>query len=111
MGNDLSILDEDAALASTGGDVELAQLLQETCVEESPKLIQAARDAVAKDDFTSARRCGHSLKSSFGVVGAAVAASHSEKLEFIDSDDVEAFRQAIDSIDVAFRQFTERINS
>jgi HPt (histidine-containing phosphotransfer) domain-containing protein len=78
-------------------------MLLETCLEDSPKLIQEARDAVANGDFVTARRCGHSLKSSFGVVGAASAAAESEKLEFTESDDPVAFNQAIAAVDAAFR--------
>jgi HPt (histidine-containing phosphotransfer) domain-containing protein len=101
--NDLPILDKSAALESTGGDESLAQILLDTCLEDSPKLIEEARDAVANGDFVSARRSGHSLKSSFGVVGAAVAAAESEKLEFIESDDLDAFKEAIAAVDAAFR--------
>ena len=110
MANELPILDKSAALESTGGDEDLAQLLLETCLEESPRLIQDARDAVAGGDFVVARRCGHSLKSSFGVVGAAVAAAAAEKLEFIELDDRSAFDQAISSVAAALQQLTEQAN-
>ena len=109
MGEDLPIHDKAAALASTGGDAELAEILLETCVEETPKLIQEAREAVTKNDFVTARRCGHSLKSSFGVIGALDAAAESEKLEFSQSDDADVIRKAIDVVDQAYKKLTDQI--
>ncbi len=107
--NELPILDESAALECTGGDLELVRLLRSTCLEETPHLIASARNAVNNRDWTAARRCGHSLKSSFGAIGAKSAAAKSELLEFEESNDAHQISSAIESIEAAFQQLCTRI--
>lgn len=108
---ELLVLDHDAALQSTAGDFDLACTLQNICLEEAPKIIGDAKSAVEERDWVSARRCGHSLKSSFGVIGAQVAAAKSEELETIASENKTAYSVAIGFIEEAFEQLVTRIES
>ncbi|MEM7454114.1 MAG: transporter substrate-binding domain-containing protein [Planctomycetota bacterium] len=98
------VLDRDAALQATGGDVDLAKVLLETCIDEVPQILERARDAVARADFVTARRNGHSLKSSFGSVGALDASEKSKALEFCESESADEFNDAIGGIEQAFHQ-------
>ncbi len=111
VSNEPAILDESAALEATGGDSDLAKLLQSTCLEEAPKLIQDAKTAVENSDFVSARRCGHSLKSSFGAIGAKAASAKSEELEFLESESLEDFHATIGQIELALNQLADWIGS
>jgi HPt (histidine-containing phosphotransfer) domain-containing protein len=104
VSNEPAILDEAAALEATGGDSNLAKLLQSTCLEEAPKIILDAKTAVGNKDFESARRCGHSLKSSFGAIGAMAASAKSEGLEFLMSENAEDFRASLGQIEDALNQ-------
>jgi HPt (histidine-containing phosphotransfer) domain-containing protein len=103
------VLDEAEALATTGGDQDLAQVLRETLLEEAPGMIADARLAIDTGDWVAARRCGHSMKSSFGAVGAMAASEMAKRLEFVESDDAGDFREAIESIDEEFRKLSELI--
>ncbi len=99
-------IDREQALAATGGNMELAKVLFETCLEESPKIISEAKAAVEKNDFETARRCGHSLKSSFGVVGATKAADAAQILEFAKTEDADQYSRAVGEIEKAFEELT-----
>lgn len=110
MDNHLPIHDPDVALESTGGDTDLAQMLMDTCLEESPKIIQEAKDLISQGDLVGARRCGHSLKSSFGVVGAMVASAEAQKLEFTETDEPTELETAINSVEAAFNQLVKKVS-
>ncbi len=101
------VLDEQEALATTGGDQELAQVLRRTLLEEAPGMIAAARLAVEQADWSAARRYGHSMKSSFGAVGAMAASEMAKRLELIESGDATEFTETIRSIDEEFRKLTD----
>ena len=103
MEKDLPIHDPTIALEATGGDTDLADILMDTCLEESPKIIGEAREAISGDDLAAARRCGHSLKSSFGAVGAMKAAAASQNLEFLEGEDRDVFESAIEAVENAFQ--------
>ena len=96
------LIDREQALAATGGNEELAQTIFETCMEESPKIVDQAKQAIAKSDFETAKRCGHSLRSSFGSIGAKQAAEAAGVLEHLDSNSADEFRSAIVGIEKAF---------
>ncbi len=97
-----SAIDREKALATTGGNENLAKVLYETCLEESPKIIAQAKKAIRDADFVTARRCGHSLRSSFGAVGAMEAATACKKLEFLDSTNAADYSEAVKLIEQAF---------
>jgi signal transduction histidine kinase/CheY-like chemotaxis protein/HPt (histidine-containing phosphotransfer) domain-containing protein len=98
------VIDCEKALATTGGDENLARILYETCVEESPKIIDQAKIAIADSDFATARRCGHSLRSSFGAVGATEASTACEQLEFLESNNAADYSEAVQLIEQAFNK-------
>jgi HPt (histidine-containing phosphotransfer) domain-containing protein len=109
--NDLPIFDENAALVTAGGDAELVELLRETCLRESPNIIAQAKTAVSEQDWKTARRSGHSLRSSFNAVGAMVASAKSGEMETVAEDDASQFLSAIDAVESAFQQFVDRLNA
>jgi signal transduction histidine kinase/DNA-binding NarL/FixJ family response regulator len=101
-------LDREAALATAGGDADLAKLLLQACMIESPKIITRARQAVKESDFRTARRCGHSLRSSLAAVGAMQAAAKTERLEFCQSVESSDYFSAIDAIEKSVEKIAER---
>lgn len=110
MLNELPVLDEAAALESTAGDAELAALLQTTCIEESPKLFVAARNAVKTGDWKNVRRQGHSLRSSFATIGAMAAAAQAHALEEITTENADDFLAAIDRVENAFQELISSLD-
>jgi HPt (histidine-containing phosphotransfer) domain-containing protein len=103
----LPVLDKESALETTGGDAELAHDLQVACMSEAPKLIEAARVAVKEVDWVTARRQGHSLRSSFGTIGAKIAEECAHGLEHVEAEDANDFNAALDSLDVAYQQLAD----
>jgi signal transduction histidine kinase/DNA-binding response OmpR family regulator len=108
---DDSIWDKAAALATTGGDEELAHDLLQLCLEQMPQLAQQARDAISARDWTVVRRTGHSMKSSLGNVGAMAAVKAAEELEFTESDSPEEFEKVLIKIGEAIAEFERVVQS
>ena len=100
--NENELIDREKALAATGGDEALAKVIFETCMEETPSIIDQAKQAIAESDFTTARRSGHSMRSSFGAIGATHAAEASRALEHLKSNDARQFTEAVAKIEKAF---------
>ena len=98
------LIDPQVALETTGGNRDLVKILFQTCLEETPAILAQARTAISSDDFVTARRCGHSLKSSFGAVGAVSASQLSEELEFCDSTRREDFEQRLGKVEAVFKR-------
>lgn len=105
------VVDQALALHCTGGDAQLAQVLLDTCIADVPNLIQAAKQAVASGDYIGARRCGHSLRTSFSNVGAVAAAAAATDLEFCQEAMEPAFHAKIVAIENAFRQLKQFANA
>ena len=105
----IPVIDEAEALATTGGDRELAQILRTTCLEETPNMIANAKAAIGNCDWIAARRCGHSMKSSFSAVGAMAAAAKAAELEFVKTDATDEFVTAIESIESEFQRLANRL--
>ena len=105
----IPVIDEAEALATTGGDRELAQILRSTCLEETPNMIANAKAAIGNCDWIAARRCGHSMKSSFSAVGAMAAAAKAAELEFVKTDATDEFVTAIESIESEFQRLANRL--
>ena len=102
--NENELIDREKALAATGGDEALAKVIFETCMEETPNIIDQAKQAIAESDFTTARRSGHSMRSSFGAIGATHAAEASRALEHLKSNDARQFTEAVAKIEKAFEE-------
>ncbi len=103
--NELPLFDRESALATTGGDEELAADLLQMCLEQIPELLKLAEEMVSKSDWMSLRRTGHSMKSSFGTVGAMAAAEKARQLEFVSEDSASQFFVAITAVELAYQEF------
>jgi two-component system sensor histidine kinase/response regulator len=69
------------ALERLGGDEDLLRELCEILLEESPKLLQKLREAIADADPEAVMRAAHSLKGELGYLGAPGAAQAARELE------------------------------
>ncbi|MGE3538390.1 MAG: response regulator [Candidatus Tectimicrobiota bacterium] len=72
-----TVFDQRAALARVKGDSAMLQEIVGVFFEETPLLLLALREAIARDDATAIMRAAHSLKgtvSSFGATAARDAA-------------------------------------
>ncbi len=107
----MSVLDSAAAMEVVAGDIDLAKILIETCLIETPKIISQALDSIEKEDFGTARRCGHTLSSNFFNVGAKRAAEISRALEFCEGTSVDKFMQAVGSVQSAFDELKNAVSS
>jgi two-component system, sensor histidine kinase and response regulator len=79
--------DKAEALDRLGGDEELLRELCQIFLEESPKLMQKLRRAIADADAEAAMRAAHSLKGELGYLGAAGASQAARTLEDMGHDD------------------------
>jgi len=69
------------SLARLDGDEVLFRELCGIFVDESPKLLEKLRQAIAANDPEGVRRAAHSLKGELGYLGAAAAVQTSQELE------------------------------
>ncbi len=73
----------DQLVETTGGDKSfLADLIGEY-LNDSPKLIQQMRDALAANQIDDFRRAAHSLKSTSASMGAMNLSAQSKELEMM----------------------------
>lgn len=105
------VLDDAAALETAGGDAGLVDLLRETCLKETPTLIANAKLAIEQQDWKTVRRSAHSLRSSLGAIGALAASAESGEMEMLTADDAVEFLKRLQSVEVAFQQVVERLQS
>jgi two-component system, sensor histidine kinase and response regulator len=118
------VLDRELALARVDGDEGLLADLAKLFCEESPKLLSAVQDAVAKKDAAALKRAAHSLRGSmspFAAREATEAASRLEELarvgELANADDayallvaqVERLRHALESLGGGSGKFQETV--
>ena len=96
------LIDRKAALEATGGDERLVEILFDTCIEETPAILEQARNSIQNGDFDSVRRNGHSMRTSFSVVGAKQAAEVSRSLEYCESEDAADYLRALGSVEAEF---------
>jgi len=69
------------ALERLGGDEDLLQEVCQIFLQESPKLLQQLRQAIADADPEALMRAAHSLKGELGYLGAAEATQAARELE------------------------------
>jgi HPt (histidine-containing phosphotransfer) domain-containing protein len=69
------------ALDRLGGDEDLLRELCQIFLEESPKLLQTLREAVAASDSDAVMRTAHSLKGELSYLGATAASQNARELE------------------------------
>jgi HPt (histidine-containing phosphotransfer) domain-containing protein len=70
-----------ALLDDMGGDVEVVKELVQSYLEEAPRLLAEARDALAKADVATVQRAAHTLKSTSATFGALALAESSKAIE------------------------------
>jgi two-component system sensor histidine kinase/response regulator len=75
------VVDREVALARVDGDEGLLADLAKLFCEESPKLLSAVQDAVAKRDTAALKRAAHSLKGSISTFAARDATEAALRLE------------------------------
>jgi CheY-like chemotaxis protein len=75
------VVDREVALARVDGDEGLLADLAKLFCEESPKLLFAVQDAVAKRDTAALKRAAHSLKGSISTFAARDATEAALRLE------------------------------
>jgi signal transduction histidine kinase/DNA-binding response OmpR family regulator len=73
--------DASGALRYTGGDAALLRELLTVFVEDAPRDLRAAGEALERQDAVRLAGVAHRMKASLHVVGAAVAASLAKQLE------------------------------
>lgn len=105
----IPVLDDAAALETAGGDPELVDLLRETCVQEVPKLIASAREAIERQDWKTVRRNAHSMRSGLGAIGALAASAKSGEMEASPDDDADAFSSLIRNVEAEFQKVVTRL--
>ncbi len=69
------------ALQRLGGDEDLLRDLCQIFLEESPKLLQKLREAIADANPEAVMRAAHGLKGELGYLGAAKAMQAARELE------------------------------
>jgi two-component system, sensor histidine kinase and response regulator len=74
------------ALDRLGGDEDLLRELCQIFLEESPKLMQTLREAIASSDPQGVNHAAHSLKGELGYLGAAGAVQAARQLEEMGHD-------------------------
>ncbi|MGD9660211.1 MAG: Hpt domain-containing protein [Porticoccaceae bacterium] len=79
-------LDWQGALKKLEGDKQLLMELAEMFLQQSPELLAAIDQALAKKDAPELRRAAHTLKSSAKVVGADATAEAALVLENLSRD-------------------------
>jgi CheY-like chemotaxis protein len=79
------VLDRELALARVDGDEGLLADLAKLFCEESPKLLFAVEDAVARKDAAALKRAAHSLKGSMSTFAARDATEAALRLEELAS--------------------------
>jgi len=75
------IIDIDAALSHTEGDLELLTRMAGLFLDECPELLLRMRDAARRGSFQELERAAHSLKSSMAIFGATAAYEAALRLE------------------------------
>ncbi|MCA1811729.1 MAG: Hpt domain-containing protein [Halobacteriales archaeon] len=70
-----------ALLDDMGGDAEVVKELVQSYLEEAPRLLAEARQALADSDAATVQRAAHTLKSTSATFGALALAESSRVLE------------------------------
>ncbi len=79
--------ERDVALARVGDDETLLADLAKIFCEQSPRLLAAVQQAIAKKDVVDLKRAAHSLRSAIATFSAHEATSIAAKLEEFTSSD------------------------
>jgi two-component system sensor histidine kinase/response regulator len=119
------VLDREVALARVDGDESLLADLAKLFCEESPKLLSAVQDAVARRDAAALKRAAHSLKGSMSTFAARDATEATLRLEELAHSgelanaegayallaaQVERLKRALESLGSGSRRFSETMS-
>ena len=100
------------ALAAIGGDHELLNVLTESVIEETPKLLAAVRDAVAARDAKAISAAAHALKGAIRYFGDSEAYAEASILEDIGQDTgVEEAPAALAQLETQIAQLLDVLRS
>lgn len=103
-------LDWEHTLRRTSGDPELARELAQLYVEETPKLIDQMRTALATNDAELLQRCAHTLKTSASYFGASSIVETATALEALgQAEDITEGRELVAAIDGAAMSLIEKL--
>jgi two-component system sensor histidine kinase/response regulator len=80
-GEGRTIIDRSEALERVGGDVELLRELIEVFLQDCPRMMEEASEAMQAGDVAKLKRAAHSLKGSVGILGARAAFEAALRLE------------------------------
>ena len=84
--SDGKAFDRTIAMKRVGGDEELLNELIEIFLQETPKLMNQVREAIAEQDSPTLRRAAHSIKGSASNFGAAAVCTPAARLEKMGQD-------------------------
>lgn len=73
--------DKAEMLDRLGGDEDLLRELVSTLVEESPRLLDTLREAIASSDSDAVMRGAHSIKGSVSCFGGGLVEKSAQRLE------------------------------
>jgi HPt (histidine-containing phosphotransfer) domain-containing protein len=89
-------------LESVEGDHDLMKTLVEVAMEEGPRLLQAVRDAVEREDAEAIRRAAHALEGSIRNFGQTRAFDRALELERMGgNEDLEDSRGVLAALEKA----------
>jgi PAS domain S-box-containing protein len=100
------ILDRGEALEHVGGDPELLRELTDVFLQDCPRMMEEARDALQAGDILKLKRAAHSIKGAAGILGGKLVFETALRLETIcrqgDLSQAEpaweALRQAVEQL-------------
>jgi PAS domain S-box-containing protein len=101
-----AILDRGEALEHVGGDPELLRELTGVFLQDCPRMMEEAREALRDGDILKLKRAAHSIKGAAGILGGKLVFEAAMRLETIarqgDLSQVEpawqALRQAVEQL-------------
>lgn len=76
-----NVLDAAAFKEQLGGDLELLTEMAGIFIEDSPRMLAAARDAIAQQNPQATMKAGHSLKGTLASLTAVTASGIARELE------------------------------
>jgi HPt (histidine-containing phosphotransfer) domain-containing protein len=98
------ILDKDVALAHVDGDRQLLSELAAMFVQDYPRLIDEAADAIHRRDHSTLERAAHTLKGRLAFFGIRELREQMSDLETMGRENTLAgARWALDAIETGMR--------
>lgn len=106
----MQILDQQAALARVGGDMELLREIAVLFQQECSQSLEHLRDAIARGDGPAAGRAAHGLKGSASNFGAAPAVDAAFQIEQLARDGrIQETRSAYEALDRALATLVQEL--